>query len=78
MADDSILIRIEQVLDSYRSYIKSHSGDIQLVKYQQGIVYVRLQGACVSCPASLFTIKYGIEEALKEAIPDIVEVIPVE
>lgn len=53
-------------------------GNIELVKYEDKIVYVRLLGACVQCPISMFTLKLGVEESLKQKIPDIKEVLAVE
>lgn len=78
VADGSIECKIEEVLSSYQPYIQGHGGSISLVKYEQGIVYVRLEGACAHCPASLFTLKLGIEEGLKKEIPSIQEVIALE
>ena len=74
---DSIHQKIENVLDTIRPNIQMDGGDVELVNYEDGIVYVRMTGACVGCPASIFTLKMGIEQALKEQIPDVLEVIPV-
>lgn len=77
MTDDQIIERIQAVLLTYQPYIKNHGGSIEFVSYKQGMVYVRLHGACIGCPASFFTLKLGLEEALKAEIPSIVEVIAV-
>jgi Fe-S cluster biogenesis protein NfuA len=50
-------------------------GDITFGKYEDGIVYLYLQGACSSCPSSVATLKMGVESRLKEAIPEIQEVV---
>lgn len=69
---------IEIVLQQLRPAIMNDGGNIELVKYEDKIVYVRLLGACVQCPVSMFTLKLGVEEALKEKIPDIQEVVAIE
>ena len=77
MSSDEIQ-KIEEVLDDMRPNIQMDGGDIEFVSYVDGVVSVRLQGACATCPLSLYTLKMGIEERLKEQIPDVVEVISVE
>jgi Fe-S cluster biogenesis protein NfuA len=72
------LIRIETVLKQMRPMIQGHGGDITLIKYEDQNVYVKFQGACISCPISAMTLKFGIEEALKAELPEIKEVIAVE
>jgi Fe-S cluster biogenesis protein NfuA len=68
--------QIETVLDSIRPAIRADGGDVELVGYREteGIVEVRLLGACESCPISMMTLKEGIERRLKGSIPGIVEV----
>ena len=51
---------------------------LTLIKYEDQNVYVKFQGACISCPISAMTLKFGIEEALKAELPEIKEVIAVE
>lgn len=77
MPGDDSLQKIEDVLEQLRPNIQMDGGDIELVKFENGIVYIRFQGACVHCPISSMTLKMGIEESLKNAIPDVVEVIAV-
>lgn len=78
MTDQECINGIEQVLEQFRPNIQMDGGDIEFVKFEQGIVYVKMYGACVGCPASIYTLKLGIEEALKERISDVLEVIAVE
>lgn len=78
MTNEQIILKIEDVLQELRPNIQMDGGDIEFVSYTDGIVSVRLQGACTSCPLSLYTLKLGIEERLKEQIPEVVEVIAVE
>ncbi|GAA4723048.1 NifU family protein [Brevibacillus fulvus] len=66
--------QVEEVLDKLRPYLQRDGGDVQLVDVEDGIVKLRLMGACGSCPSSTITLKAGIERALFEEIPGIVEV----
>jgi len=78
MSDEALLKKIDTVLDQIRPNIQMDGGDIELVNVENGIVYIKLHGACVGCPASIFTLKLGIEEALKEQISEVIEVIQVD
>lgn len=66
--------RAAQVLASVRPYLESHGGDVELVKVEQGVAWVKLHGACSGCSMSAVTLKQGVEEALTSAIPEIVRV----
>jgi Fe-S cluster biogenesis protein NfuA len=77
MTDQLVVTTIEQVLLELRPMINRDGGNITLVKVENAIVYVKLHGACVGCPASIYTLKLGIEQAIKERVPTIKEVIPV-
>lgn len=72
------LQKIEVILDTIRPNIQMDGGDIKLVKFEDGIVYVRLLGACIGCPASIYTLKMGIEETLKQLMPEVLEVLPID
>ena len=63
--------KIEEALKDIRPSLQADGGDIEFVDYEDGIVKVRLKGACGSCPSSLVTLKYGVEARLKEIIPEI-------
>lgn len=78
MTDEQLHRKINEILDQLRPNVQMDGGDIKFVKFQDGIVYVKLSGACVGCPASQFTLKLGIEQALKEQIPEVVEVVAVD
>jgi len=54
-------------------YVHKHGGDIQLIDVVDGVVTVSLHGACASCPASMLTLKGGVQRQLREALPDLVE-----
>lgn len=72
------LEKIEQALDQIRPMIQSHGGDVELVRFEKDTVYVRFIGACATCPISSYTLKVGIEEQLKSALPEIKQVVAVE
>jgi Fe-S cluster biogenesis protein NfuA/nitrite reductase/ring-hydroxylating ferredoxin subunit len=67
----AIETRIMQALDEVRPYLKSHGGNVELVKVEDGIAHMRLQGSCHGCPGSTITLKLAIEEAIYKAAPDL-------
>jgi len=70
-----MLEKVQAVLEQVRPMLQRDGGDVQLVEVTaDNIVKVRLQGACGSCPMSTMTLKMGIEKAIKEQIPEILEV----
>ena len=60
---------VEEVLETVRPMLIQDGGNVELVDIEDGVVKVRLVGACVSCSSSTMTLKMGIEKALKKAIP---------
>lgn len=67
--------KVQAVLDQVRPMLQRDGGDVELVEVTaDNIVKVKLQGACGSCPMSTMTLKMGIEKAIKDQIPEIVEV----
>lgn len=67
--------KVQKVLDTIRPTLQADGGDVELVEITpEGVVRVRLQGACGSCPMSTMTLKMGIEKALKNQIPEVKEV----
>ena len=74
--DSADVTRIKQVLDQeIRPAVAQDGGDIVFHKFEDGIVYLFMQGSCAGCPSSTMTLKQGIEVRLKEAIPSIREVV---
>lgn len=65
---------IEKALDEIRPLLKWHKGGVEFVKFEDGVVYVRLLGTCVGCPLAQLTLKGGIEELLKAKIPEVARV----
>jgi Fe-S cluster biogenesis protein NfuA len=74
MADQAQFDSVQEVLDKLRPFLLRDGGDCELVDVEDGIVKLRLLGACGSCPSSTITLKAGIERALVEEVPGIVEV----
>jgi Fe-S cluster biogenesis protein NfuA len=70
-AEKSLQERVSEVIDSIRPYIQGDGGDIQLVGVDDGVVKVRLRGACSSCPHALMTLKLGVERHMIERVPEI-------
>ncbi len=71
--------RILAVLERVRPMLRSDGGDIEFVRADEanGLVEVRLQGACTHCAASIFTMRFAVEARLKEAIPTIQKVVAI-
>ncbi len=71
--------QVQEVLELVRPALQADGGDVELVDVtDDGIVSVRLTGACGSCPMSTMTLKMGIERTLKEKLPEVKEVVQVQ
>lgn len=66
--------RVEEVLAKVRVGLKSEGGDIELVDVKDGTVYVKLKGACGSCPMSSLTMKGLVEKSIMKEIPEVTSV----
>ena len=69
--------KVQTALDKVRPSLQADGGDVELVSIDDGVVSVRLTGACGGCPMSTMTLKMGIEKVLKEQVPEVKEVIAV-
>ncbi len=70
--------KVETVINELRPMLQADGGDVELVEVDEnGTVKVRLQGACSGCPHAAMTLKQGIEARIKEAIPEVSEVVAV-
>ncbi|UCG10538.1 MAG: NifU family protein [Dehalococcoidia bacterium] len=70
--------KVEAILDKIRPHLQADGGDVELVDVDDdGVVKVRLQGACMGCPMSTITLQQGIARILKEQIPEVKDVIAV-
>ena len=71
--------QVNQVLEQVRANLQVHGGDVELVAISEdGVVSVRLQGACKGCPMAQQTLKMGIEATLREQLPEVQSVEAVE
>ncbi len=66
--------RILQVLDEIRPALQNDGGDVEFIDFNDGVVLVRMTGACGNCPMSMMTLKQGIEARLKAKIPEVLAV----
>jgi len=70
--------KVEAVLESIRPSLRADGGDVELVEItDDGIVKVRLLGACGGCPMRQMTLKMGVERAMREQVPEVKEVVGV-
>jgi len=70
--------QVQEVLELVRPALQADGGDVELIDVtEDGIVSVRLKGACGSCPMATMTLKMGIERTLKQRIPEVKEVVQV-
>lgn len=74
----NIIEQIEAVLEELRPTILNDGGDIHFVRFENGTVFVKLHGACVSCPISYMTLKMGLEAQLKQRVPGVMGVVSVD
>jgi len=70
--------KVEAVLNQIKPVLQADGGDVELVDVSDGVVKVKLTGACAGCPMSTMTLRMGIERVLKEQVPDITEVVAVQ
>ena len=69
--------KIEETLNKIRPALQADGGDVEFIDVKDGVVTVKLKGACGGCPMASMTIKHGIEKILKERIPEVKEVVSV-
>ena len=63
--------KVKEALEEIKPKIQADGGNIELVGIENGIVKVRLKGACVGCPMSALTLKQGVERLIKQKIPEV-------
>jgi Fe-S cluster biogenesis protein NfuA len=66
--------QVEKALDSIRPMLQADGGNIELVSVENGVVKVKLTGACGSCPMAQMTLSAGVEQAVRKAVPEIKKV----
>ncbi|MBR1376433.1 MAG: NifU family protein [Bacilli bacterium] len=67
--------RIKEVINSIRPYLVNDGGDVEFVKYEDNIVYIKMMGACSNCNVLDITLKDGIESTIIEEVPEVKEVV---
>jgi Fe-S cluster biogenesis protein NfuA len=73
--DDEIVMQIKEILETrVRPAVAQDGGDIVFQSFEEGVVYLHMQGSCSGCPSSTATLKAGIENMLRHYIPEVVEV----
>jgi len=70
-------VQVQEALNVIRPSLQADGGDVELVDVKEGIVSVKLKGACAGCPMSTMTLKKGIERFLKEKVSGVKEVVAV-
>ena len=74
MENDKIVEEIKKILNKIRPYLNSEGGALEFIDYKDGIVYIKMLGACQDCGALDSTLKDGIEALLVENVPEVIEV----
>jgi len=69
--------KVEAALEQIRPALQADGGDVQLMDVNEGVVTVRLTGACGGCPMATMTLRHGIERVLKEQVPEVKEVVAI-
>lgn len=70
-----VITRIKEVIEKIRPYLQNDGGDVEFKRFENGVVYVSLVGACSNCPMATMTLQDGIEEALTSEIPEVIKVV---
>ena len=71
---NTTIIKIKEIIDKIRPFLNDDGGDISFVKFEDGIVYVKMSGHCQDCPMLDVTLKESVEIALTSEIPEVIEV----
>ena len=67
--------RIKEELDKIKPFLQGDGGDVEYIKFENGVVHLKLTGACAGCSMIDFTLKDGIEEILVNEIPEVISVV---
>jgi len=74
MSNEATEKKIKNIINRIRPYIQHDGGDVEFVKFEDGVVYVKMLGACVGCASLDLTLKDGIESILLEDVPGVIAV----
>jgi Fe-S cluster biogenesis protein NfuA len=72
--NETLKEKVQKAIAEVRPNLQADGGDIELVDVENGIVKVKLKGACAGCPMSAMTVKWGVENFLKKKIPEVAKV----
>ena len=67
--------KIKEVITKLRPYLQNDGGDVEFKRFENGVVYVKLVGACSNCPMATMTLQDGIENALLNEVPEVIKVV---
>lgn len=74
LTEEEIIYRVKTILEKVRPYLQRDGGDAEYVSYKDGLVYVKMLGACVGCTSIDQTVKEGLEALLLEEVPGVIGV----
>lgn len=77
MTNDSMYTRVHEALESIRPFLLKDGGDIELIEVKDNVVYIKFLGNCSGCAVNYSTLKLGVESTIKQAIPEIEQVVNV-
>ena len=72
---EEVVTKVKEVIDKLRPYLQNDGGDVQVKRFENGVVYVKLIGACSNCPMATMTLQDGIENALINEVPEVIKVV---
>lgn len=72
---EEVISKIKEVISKLRPYLQNDGGDVLFKRFEDGVVYVHLVGACSNCPMATMTLQDGIENALLNEIPEVIKVV---
>ena len=75
MDNKEIEVKIIEVLNKIRPYLQNDGGDVTFNRFENGVVYVTLVGACSNCPMAALTLQDGVESALINEVPEVIKVV---
>ena len=75
MKEEEIVAKIKEVIENIRPYLQNDGGDVKFNRYENGVVYVSMVGACSNCSIASVTLEDGIEAALINEIPEVIKVV---
>lgn len=73
--ETEIIESIKKVINKVRPYLQNDGGDVEFKRFENGVVYVTLVGACSNCPMATMTLQDGIENALINEVPEVIKVV---